>query len=214
MDQRELIKAIKHIEQQRDILGDPAADAAIKAIEDKLKEGSQVQQTIPDKRGERKLITVMFADLAGFTELSGSLDPEELREIINAVFERLAKIIIKYDGFIEKYIGDEIMALFGAPLSVEDHAHRSLYAALAMMAEIEQFNKEWDTDLGLHIGINTGKVVTGMIGSETKRDYDVLGDAVNLAARLKQISTRGQIFISENTYGLTGRFFKFKILIK
>ncbi len=203
-----LQNAIQVLETQRPLLGDEAVDTAISALVRQISELPVSEAPA----GERKLVTVLFADLSGFTALSEMLDPEFVRNIINAIFERLAQVILKYGGFIEKYIGDEIMAMFGAPLSYEDHAERALHASLEMMEQMAAYNAEHRTDLDLHMGINTGMVVTGMIGSQGHQQYGVTGDTVNLAARLKQSSGRGQIFVGKETFRLTSRFFKFKTL--
>ena len=208
MDKSTLLHSIETLEGQRSLLGDGAVDTAIKALQSQLQELTKAEK-LEEQPGERKLITVMFADLSGFTAMSAAMDPEDVRNLVNSTFEKLAQVILKYGGFIEKYIGDEIMAMFGAPLSYEDHAERSLHAALEMMEVLEEFNQARGTVLGLHIGINTGKVVTGMIGGGVQQQYGVTGDTVNLAARLKHASTTGEIFVSHNTYQQTNKIFEF-----
>src|SRR4029077_1486227 len=126
---------------------------------------------------ERKIVTIVFVDVSGFTALSENLDAEEVRRLINTCFECLVPIVQKYGGTIDKFIGDEIMALFGAPVAHENDAERALRAALEMMNSISSFNREHETELGLHIGVNTGPVVTGAVGSQNRRDYSVMGDA-------------------------------------
>ena len=121
-------------------------------------------------------------------------------------------MVQKYGGTIDKFIGDEIMALFGAPIAHEDDAERALRAALEMMEVLVDFNREHGTALGLHFGINTGPVVAGEIGGQNRRDYSVMGDAVNLAARLEDASSAGEIFVGPTTYRLTSRMFEFEAL--
>ena len=159
---------------------------------------------------ERKLVTIVFTDVSGFTALSEKLDPEKVRDLINACFDWLVPVVQKYDGTIDKFIGDEIMALFGAPIAHEDDAERALRAALEMMDAIAAFNHANGTELGLHAGINTGLVVAGQIGGHDRRDYSVMGDAVNLAARLEDASSVGEIFVGPATYRLTQRIFEFE----
>jgi hypothetical protein len=119
-------------------------------------------------------------------------------------------VVQKYDGTIDKFIGDEIMALFGAPIAHEDDTERALRAALEMMDAITAFNHANGTELGLHAGINTGLVVAGQIGGHDRRDYSVMGDAANLAARLEQASSDGEIFVGPATYRLTKQLFDFE----
>ena len=209
MKKQRLFEAIKTLETQRHLIGDAAVDTALAALQNQLDSLKNEEDFIRSQEGERKIITVMFADISGFTAISQRMDPEILRKMINSIFEKLSQIIIKYGGYIEKFIGDEIMVLFGAPLSYEDHAERAMHASLEMMKVPVLFSRKDKIDLGLHIGINTGKVVTGLVGSHMQKQYDVIGETVNLAARLKQVSASGQIFVSKETYNLTNQFFNF-----
>ncbi|HSH04127.1 MAG TPA: adenylate/guanylate cyclase domain-containing protein [Anaerolineae bacterium] len=159
--------------------------------------------------GERRIVTIMFADISGFTALSEKLDPEQVRTLMNTCFDHLVPIIEQYDGVIDKFIGDEIMALFGAPTAHEDDPFRAVRAAWEMMAALEKFNQQQDTNLGIHIGINTGLVVAGGIGSQGRQNYSVLGDAVNLAARLEEISQRGEIWVGPDTFRHSQHAFRF-----
>lgn len=211
-DIRHLQRTIEALEKQRVTMGDEFVDTAVAALAREISDLQQRESVRTDKTSERKLVTVLFADLSGFTALSEQMDPEMVRNLINSIFERLAQVIIRYGGFIEKYIGDEIMAMFGAPLSYEDHAERALRASLEMMSEMAAYNEAHETTLDLHMGINTGIVVTGMIGSSTHQQYGVTGDTVNLAARLKQASSRGEIFVGDETFRLSNRFFDFTAL--
>ncbi len=165
---------------------------------------------------ERKQVTVMFADISGFTAMSEKLDPEEVRSLINACFERLGAVIDRYQGHIDKFIGDEIMALFGAPMTHENDPERALRAALEMMVVLEEFNAEYGAvipkPLALHFGINTGLVIAGGIGTRHRQDYSVMGDTVNLAARLEDLSETGEILAGEDTYRLTASLFEFEAL--
>ena len=159
--------------------------------------------------GERKLVTIVFADLSGFTALSERLDPEEVRGLVNDCFSALVPVIEGYGGTIDKFIGDEVMALFGAPAAHEDDAEAALRAALSMMAELQTFNTEHDTGFGMHIGVDTGVVVTGGLGAEGREQYSVMGDAVNLASRLEDASKTGQILVGPLTYRLISHLFEF-----
>lgn len=162
--------------------------------------------------GERRAVTIMFADISGFTAMSERMDPEQVRNLMNRCFDHLVPIVEKYEGTVDKFIGDEIMALFGAPIAHEDDPARALRVGLEMQAALRRFNAEHDTDLGMHAGINTGLVIAGGIGSRGRRDYSVMGDAVNLAARLEDASERGEIFVGPDTYRLAAPLFDFELL--
>lgn len=155
---------------------------------------------------ERRLITILFADLSGFTALSSKLDPEEVQEAANLCFERLNKVIVGRGGTIHKYEGDLVIALFGFPVTYEDDPERALQAAFEMFGLLPEINSAlasrlgMKADLGLHVGINSGTVVVGEVGSEEKREYTVMGDPVNLASRMKDVAKRGEILVSEPVY--------------
>jgi class 3 adenylate cyclase/tetratricopeptide (TPR) repeat protein len=152
--------------------------------------------------GERRIITVAFADLSGFTALSETMDPEDIANIINDFFTRMLKIVFKYEGSVDKFLGDALMVLFGAPIAHHDDPERAVRAALEMQQEMLKFNdeKKFSSPLAMSIGINTGPAVALNVGSEQKMEYTVIGDAVNLAARLEGVSKAGEIIISHNTY--------------
>src|SRR5438874_4200536 len=181
-----LSAAITGLELQRSSLGDAVVDPALAALREQL---AQLETGRAPTGDERKLVTIVFADVSGFTALSEKLDPEAVRELINACFDWLVPVVQKYDGTIDKFIGDEIMALFGAPVAHEDDAERALRAALEMMDALAAFNRANGTELGLHLGINTGLVIAGKIGGRDCRDYSVMGDAVHLAALLEDASS-------------------------
>ncbi|MBI4726803.1 hypothetical protein HY768_06215 [candidate division TA06 bacterium] len=169
--------------------------------------------------GERKQVSVLFADISGFTAMSEVLDPEEVSEVMNERFRALVGIVYKYEGTIDKFIGDCIMAIFGVPVVHENDAERAVRTALDMRKSLEQFNQSLERDkkkaipdLSLHIGINSGAVIVGNIGSDLRMDYTVMGDTVNLASRLEGAAKSGQIFISKKTYQMTKGLFEFKEL--
>src|SRR5262249_50721082 len=115
--------------------------------------------TAPVLAGERRQVTVLFADLSGFTALADTMDPEEVRQVMNACFAQLVPVVETYGGTIDKFIGDEIMALFGAPIAYDNDAERAVRAALAMQEALAAFNTAQGTTLGLHCGLNTGLVI-------------------------------------------------------
>lgn len=156
----------------------------------------------------------MFADISGFTALSETMDPEAVRELMNRCFDHLVPIVEKYEGTVDKFICDEIMALFGAPMAHENGPERALRAALEMLDTLIAFNAEYKTDLGMHIGINTGLVIAGGIGSEGRQQYSVMGDAVNLAARLEDASEKGEIFVGPDTHRLTAPLEVYRLLAR
>lgn len=153
--------------------------------------------------GQRRPVAVIFADISGFTSLSERLDPEEVKDLIDQCLQRLARIIQNYEGYIDKFIGDCIMALFGAPIAHEDDPLRAVLASLDLQKEIVNLNKEKDQKLSLSIGVNYGLVATGDLGRPG--GYTVMGDAVNLAQRLQRAAPRGKIYVSEEVYKHTSR---------
>ena len=165
----------------------------------------------PAAEAERKQVTVLFSDLVGFTALSERLDPEETREIMGRVFGRAAEIVGRYDGQIEKFVGDAIMAIFGVPTAHEDDPLRAVRAALELHEAVAQMSAEVEGRIGgslvLHSGINTGLVVTG----ELKFDRGTagpLGDTINLASRLMGGAEGGEIWVGPETRGLVARAFE------
>ena len=203
--------AITGLEAQRTALGDAVVDPALAALHQQL---SQLEAPSADggTQDERKLVTILFVDVSGFTALAEKMDAEEVRALINACFESLVPVVQKYEGTIDKFIGDEIMALFGAPVAHEDDPERALRTALEMIDAIAAFNRAHGTSLDLHIGINSGRVIAGKIGTQNRRDYSVMGDAVNIAARLEDASPDGEIFVGLNTYRQTAALFDFEKL--
>ncbi len=166
------------------------------------------------READRRQVTVLFADLSGFTSLSERLDPEEVRAFQNALFETLAKAIERYDGFVEKFVGDAVMAVFGAPVAHEDDPQRALGAALEMLERSATLSAQWAPRLGqrvlLHIGVHSGPVVAGSLGAAAGAAYAVTGDTVNTTARLLSAAPPGTILVSEMTYGLTRHHFSFE----
>ena len=157
--------------------------------------------------GERKPITVLFADLCGFTHYSESVSPEEVMDTLNQTFGRLAKLVGDNHGTFDKYIGDCLMAFYGAPISFGNDAFNALKTAAQMQAEFRALKAAWGdgprANLGLAIGLNTGEAVVGNVGSEKLMGYTVIGDTVNVAARIQAQAEHGQIFMGESTYEQT-----------
>ena len=160
--------------------------------------------------GERKQITVLFADLKGSMELLAERDPEQARKIIDPVLELMMEAVHRYEGTVNQVMGDGIMALFGAPLAHEDHAVRACYAALRMQETIKRYAEEVRRAEGvpiqIRVGLNSGEVVVRSIGSDLKMDYTAVGQTTHLAARMEQLAMGGSILISADTFRLAEDF--------
>jgi adenylate cyclase len=164
---------------------------------------------------EVKEVSVLFADIVGFTAMSEKMSPAAVSLFLNDYFSRMTDIIFKYEGTLDKYIGDAIMAVFGAPLDMPDHAARSIKAAMEMMERLEEFNadRKEGPNIRIRIGINTGKAVAGELGGANKKEYTVLGDTVNTASRLESsVAKPMMVVIGENTYTATKGQFDFRSL--
>jgi class 3 adenylate cyclase len=151
----------------------------------------------------RKLMTVVFSDMRGFSSLTDNLEPEEIFQILNQYHSEMVKIIHRYDGTLNKIIGDGLLIFFGDPIAVEDHAERAVRMAVDMQEKVAQLQNEWQTfgqPIGVGIGISTGFMTLGSIGSDYFKDYTVIGTQVNLAARLESMARPGQILVAHRTY--------------
>jgi class 3 adenylate cyclase len=156
--------------------------------------------------GERKQVTVLFADLKGSMELLADRDPEEARKLLDPVLERMMEAVHRYEGTVNQVMGDGIMALFGAPVAHEDHAVRACYAALDMQGAIRRYADEvWRTDgvtVKIRVGLNSGEVVVRAIGSDLRVDYTAVGQTTHLAARMEQLATPGTVLLTADTLRL------------
>ena len=166
--------------------------------------------------GERRQATVVFADISGFTELVERLDPEVVASFLNDCMKELIDAVYQCEGMVNQIIGDCVMAVFGAPIALEDDAERALRAALAMRERLEAINKRWldqlKEPLALHTGISSGMVVATNVGSDLRMSYHIIGDSVNVASRLQGVAASGQIVVSQSTYRLTSGSFDFRPL--
>lgn len=205
----ELVAAVAALEAQRGVLGDVVVDAALGPMRGKLAELDSAANAREDD-GERKIVTVIFADLSGSTALGEVMDPEEIRGLLNSCFDRLVPVVKRFGGTVDKFQGDNIMALFGAPFAHENDPERALRACLGMMDALGEFNKDMDVNLGFHIGVNTGLVIAGGVGSKGDQSYSVMGDTVNVAARLEAAAVRGEIIVGPDTHRLAEPFFEFE----
>src|SRR2546426_6116253 len=172
--------------------------------------GGPALQVSPDidLQEDRRLVSVLFADLSGSTPLGERLDPEDLRRILGAFFAALVRPIHRYEGTVEKYIGDAVMAVFGAPISHEDDAERAVRAAVEMQSALALLNdwleREHGRRLALRIGISRGEVVSGLLAGEVQSAYTVGGGTVNTAQRLEAVATPGEMGGGPPTFRLGG----------
>jgi class 3 adenylate cyclase/tetratricopeptide (TPR) repeat protein len=162
-------------------------------------------------RGERRIITMLFCDVVGSTAMAGQLDPEEWAEIMNEAFEYLITPIYRYEGTVARLLGDAILAFFGAPIAHEDDPQRAILAGLAIVEGIKPFAAEIGEDYGLdfnvRVGINTGPVVVGEVGTDLALEYTAMGDAINLASRMESTAEAGMVQITSNSYELVAPLF-------
>jgi adenylate cyclase len=172
--------------------------------------------SLADAQSDRRPVTVLFSDLSGFTTLSERLDPEDVRALQSDLFKEMSAAIERFEGFVEKFVGDAVMGVFGAPVAHEDDPERALRAALLMRDRVAALNDSWARRIGsplqLHIGVNTGPVVAGHIGSGPGAAYAVTGDTVNTAARLQSTAGPGEILVSQSTHLLAQHAFHFVAL--
>ena len=169
----------------------------------------------PEWESERKYVTVLFSDLCGYTTLSEKLDPEETKEIMGRVFGEISQVVTRYEGFIEKFIGDAVMALFGVPRTHEDDPVRAIKAAREIHRTVSSLSSQYEQRIGdplaMHAGICTGLVITGEVNHE-KGTHGILGDTINTASRLAGLAKPGEILVSLDTYRQAEGHFTFEAL--
>ena len=157
-----------------------------------------------EKGGALSEVTMLFSDIRGFTSMSETRAPEEIVRMLNEYFELMVDVLFKYEGTLDKFVGDEIIALFGAPVPMQQAELKAVQCALDMMRVLGEFNRtraaEGQDEIKIGIGINTGMVVTGAIGSSRALQYTAIGDAVNTASRLCSVAQAGQVILSEATF--------------
>lgn len=166
---------------------------------------------------EEREISVLFTDLCGFTALSESMAPADTARLLNSIFEQLTQVVFTHEGTLDKFMGDGMMAFFGAPFDQPDHAERAVAAAWGMSEALVAINSELPEDrrVGMRIGVNTGPAIVGDIGSQKRRDYTVVGDTVNVASRLEStVASPGQIAIGESTHARVEKLFRCEPLAK
>jgi len=205
LEQASLNEKLRHEEMMRGKLERFHSPQVIELI---LKSDQQTQENIMEAR--ELTATVLFADIAGFTALSEQMQPREINIFLNRYFSKMTDIVFENDGTLDKYIGDGLLAVFGAPFEKKNDAERAVRTALAMREEVGRMNSSEDFKfkIKMRIGINTGKVTAGNIGSQKRMDYTVIGDTVNVASRLEAAAQLDQILIGQETYQAVKSQFK------
>jgi adenylate cyclase len=168
-----------------------------------------------EKEVQELEVSVIFADIVGFTQMAEKMEPQLVSQLLNEYFSRMADVVLEYDGTLDKFIGDCIMAVFGAPYPQEDHAERAVRVALEMRRRLNELNRELGKDppIQMRMGINSGKVVAGPIGSHKRKEITVLGDTVNIASRIESmVAEAGQIVVGARTRELVADAFEVKDL--
>ena len=201
-DTRSRLEQLRHsisvLEGQRATLGDAVVEAALAGLRLQIEtlEAEAIAQPAPTE--ERRLITIFFADIAGSTAIAEGLDPEEWRRTVSAVHAAVGAIIEEHQGSVVQYLGDGLLALFGARAASEHDPEHAIRAALDAQAAVAAL--PLSHPLKIRIGIHTGPVVVGEFGSETKREFTATGDAMNLAARLQSAAPPGGVLVSQDSY--------------
>ncbi len=204
--------------QPAKMVGQPAQSPLQKYIPRELMAKLETARASGTMAGERRIVTMLFCDVKGSTAAAEQLDPEEWTEIINGAFEYMIKPVYRYEGTVARLMGDAILAFFGAPIAHEDDPQRAILAGLDILAGIEPFieriKQRWGLEINVRVGINTGLVVVGAVGSDLRMEYTAMGDAINLAARMEQSAVPGTVQIAHDTYKLVKPLFDFEVLGK
>jgi class 3 adenylate cyclase/tetratricopeptide (TPR) repeat protein len=168
-------------------------------------------ETVPERSGERRVVTMLFCDVRGSTAMAETLDAEAWTDVMNSAYEFLIEPVVRHEGTVARLMGDAILAFFGAPTAHEDDPQRAVMAGLEIVSAISTFKErlraERGLDLDVRVGINTGPVVVGQVGSDLRHEYTAMGDAVNVAARMEQTAEPGTVQITEDTYRLVADLF-------
>ncbi|MGA7272323.1 MAG: adenylate/guanylate cyclase domain-containing protein, partial [Acidimicrobiia bacterium] len=191
---------------------DVAGLAATRYVPPEMREKiEEVRRTNP-MRGERRTVTMLFADIKGSTAAAEGLDPEDWSDIINGAFEHMIAPVYRYEGTLARLMGDAVLAFFGAPIAHEDDPVRAVRAGLEIADAIGGYKTEigrrWGIDIDVRVGINTGLVVVGEVGSDLRVEYTALGDAVNVAARMEQTAHPGTVQVTADTWRLVSDQFE------
>ncbi|MCO6453527.1 MAG: AAA family ATPase [Caldilineales bacterium] len=192
-----------------------SADAALnRFIPAELLSRLQSARATRAMEGERRIVTMLFCDVKGSTAAASQMDPEEWAEIINGAYEYMIRPIYQYEGTVARLLGDGLLAFFGAPIAHEDDPERAVLAGLGILEGVDQYKevvrKRWGLDFSVRVGVNTGLVVVGAMGSDLRMEYTALGDAINMAARMEQTAVPGTVQISAATHKLVAPLFEFE----
>src|SRR5919106_4279820 len=152
------------------------------------------------EEGRLVKVTILFADLSSFTELTHDLGAEKTHEVVDAFLRMATDVLVKHGAFIDKYVGDAVMALFNVPIRHEDHARRAVIAATELGSALKGLGVRFGLDLNASVGVATGFARVGRLGSDDSKDYTAIGDVVNLAARLQSRAGAGEVLMSEESY--------------
>jgi class 3 adenylate cyclase/tetratricopeptide (TPR) repeat protein len=205
-DREELERAMAALDGQRTALGDAAVEAALVGLREKLAGLEESGKPTDSLAGERRVVTVLFSDIKGSTEMAGQFDPEEWAGIMKRAMGYLISPVTRHDGTVARLMGDSILAFFGAPTAHEDDPRRAVIAGLEIVAGIaelrEQLSREHGLDFNVRVGINTGLVFVGAIGATSRFEYTAVGDTMNLAARMEQTAQPGTVQITAQTFKL------------
>jgi class 3 adenylate cyclase/tetratricopeptide (TPR) repeat protein len=218
-DREELERAMASLDGQRTALGDAAVEAALAGLRDKLaalQDAGDGAKPSDSLTGERRVVTVLFSDVKGSTEMAGQFDPEEWAGIMKRAMGYLISPVTRLDGTVARLMGDSILAFFGAPTAHEDDPRRAVRAGLEIVSGIADFREELARERGLdfnvRVGINTGLVFVGAIGATSRFEYTAVGDTMNLAARMEQTAQPGTVQITAQTFKLVEPAFEFEPL--
>lgn len=207
---RRMLETILKVSEERLHLADFIRDTFGRYLSRKVVDEIIEKPTGRRIGGRRETVTVLMSDLRGFTSMSEAKDAEELVRLLNRYLERMSRIILRYDGMIDEFIGDAILAVFGVPEKREDDAGRAVACALSMQNALQELNNEMMAEgypaLEMGIGINTGNVIVGNIGSEARTKYGIVGTVVNRASRIESNTVGGEVLIGEETYHFVREF--------
>ena len=204
-----------------DAAGAPAADVSPASPLDRylppeLRAKLEAARSTRAGADERRIVTILFCDVKGSTAAASQLDPEEWAEIINGAFEHMIAPIYRYEGTVARLMGDGILAFFGAPIAHEDDPQRAALAGLEIVQGIADYcvlvQRRWGLPLEVRVGINTGLVLVGEVGSDMRTEYTALGDAINIAARMEQTAQPGTVQVAEDTWRLVAPLFEWQDL--
>ena len=204
--------------EQLDLSAAAPQDKLLQYIPKELLEKLETARAGHTMAGERRTVTMLFCDVTGSTAAAEQMDPEDWAEIMNGAFEHLIAPVYRYEGTLARLMGDAVLAFFGAPIAHEDDPERAVLAGLGIVEGIapyrEQVLNRWDLDFNVRVGINTGLVVVGEVGSDLRMEYTAMGDAVNLAARMEQSAQPGTVQIAEETHKRVAPLFEYEPLGK